>query len=95
MPQTVPAARLTSGRTAEEEFLALICADEQLLRSEFDAIIAAEWPEPTPTRRGGADDAERPHRRERAGAGRDPDRPGPTRARHPGIGGWARQRSPP
>jgi hypothetical protein len=32
-----------------DEFFALICADEQLLQAEFDAIIAAGWP--TPPRR--------------------------------------------
>jgi hypothetical protein len=28
----------------EQEFLDLVCRDENLLRAEFDAIIAAEWP---------------------------------------------------
>lgn len=40
----------------QEEFLALLCADEDLLRAEFDAIVAANWdrprpPRPTPPRR--------------------------------------------
>jgi len=29
-----------------DQFLALVCADEQLLRDEFDAIIADAWPTP-------------------------------------------------
>jgi hypothetical protein len=33
-----------------EEFLALLCADEDLLRAEFDAIVAANWDRPTPPR---------------------------------------------
>ncbi len=32
----------------EEEFLALVCADEELLRAEFEAIIAEEWGTPGP-----------------------------------------------
>jgi hypothetical protein len=30
----------------EEEFLALVYADEELLRAEFDALIAAAWGQP-------------------------------------------------
>lgn len=30
--------------TADEEFLELLCAEEDLLRAKFDAMIAAEWP---------------------------------------------------
>ncbi|MEO6090507.1 MAG: DUF6292 family protein [Umezawaea sp.] len=32
----------------EDEFLALLCEDEEALRAEFDAIIAANWDEPPP-----------------------------------------------
>ena len=28
----------------DEDFVQLVCADEQLLRAEFDAIIDREWP---------------------------------------------------
>jgi hypothetical protein len=31
-------------RTDEEHFLALVCADEEWLRAEFNAIVAAQWP---------------------------------------------------
>jgi hypothetical protein len=34
----------------QEEFLALLCADEDLLRAEFDAIVAANWDRPRPPR---------------------------------------------
>jgi hypothetical protein len=32
-----------------EEFLELLLADEELLRAEFEAIIADEWPGPPPS----------------------------------------------
>ena len=83
-----------STRTVDEQFLDLICSDEDLLRAEFDAIIAAEWPSPPTTtpRRGAA--GERPTSGAHRGAGALGARP-VTRPRHPGIGEWARQRSPP
>jgi hypothetical protein len=92
MPTTRPISE--TARTVEDQFLDLIYGDTDLLAAEFDAIIAAEWPEPPAARPG------------RSGAGRHPDS-GParraadpvrgpvSRPRHPGIGGWARQRSPP
>jgi WS/DGAT/MGAT family acyltransferase len=45
-------AQQSSTRGLEAEFLDLICADEELLRAEFDAIIAAGWPTSPPTVRG-------------------------------------------
>jgi hypothetical protein len=53
---TTPAIGDTAARTVDEQFLALMCSDADLLRAEFDAIIAAEWPSPPPTtpRRGAA-----------------------------------------
>ena len=83
-----------STRTVDEQFLALICSDEDLLQAEFDAIIAAEWPSPPTTtpRRGPADRCPTGDTPGRAYAGDS----GPVaRPRHPGIGGWVRQRSPP
>jgi hypothetical protein len=44
-PDTVEAAAVD---VVDEEFLALICADEELLRAEFDAIITASWGQPRP-----------------------------------------------
>jgi len=35
------ASGLGSAIAAEEEFLAILCAEEDLLRAEFDAIIRA------------------------------------------------------
>ena len=92
MPTTPPTSE--TAWTVEERFLDLIYGDTDLLAAEFDAIIAAEWPEPPADRPG------------RSAAGRHPGN-GPSRRaadpvvgpvsrpRHPGIGGWARQRSPP
>ena len=79
----------------EDQFLELVCADEDLLRTEFEAIITAEWATPPPGRPPGhpARIPSRPTgtRRQRPPRfGRLRQRP-----RHPGIGGWARQRSPP
>ncbi len=91
---TFPTSQHESTLTAEEEFLAIVCSDEDLLRAEFEAILAAEWPSlpPDPP----ADDAavERPpgpaRRQPRGSQARLP-----TRARHPGIDRWSQQRSPP
>lgn len=33
-------------QTLDEEFLSLLCEDEELVRAEFDAIIEANWGEP-------------------------------------------------
>ena len=49
---TTPATGDTTARTVDEQFLDLICNDADLLAAEFDAIIAAEWPEPPPDRPG-------------------------------------------
>jgi len=56
----------------EAEFLALICADEELLRTEFDAIIAEGWGQPAPPT---------PPRRSRCPA--QPAQPGRGRAHGP------------
>jgi hypothetical protein len=45
MPSS-PAAGTRVEPSVEDQFLDLVCADEELLRAEFDAIIAAEWPNP-------------------------------------------------
>jgi len=83
-------------RSVEDQFLDLLLADDELLRAEFDAIIAAEWPSPPSTtspRRGAAHrHPGQPYTHRRGGA---PVAGAVARPRHPGIGGWARQRSPP
>ncbi|WP_338184955.1 hypothetical protein [Jatrophihabitans sp.] len=88
----------TSGQvgtaTIEEEFLAIIASDAEIVRGEFEAIIAAEWPDPPPTEPGGADAVGRPlqgqGRRRAARTGRLLRRP-----RSPGVDGARRERSPP
>ena len=40
---TVPIARNRAG-SLQEEFLELVCGDEELLRAEFDSIIAQDDP---------------------------------------------------
>jgi len=91
---TTPALADTAARTVDEQFLALMCSDEDLLRAEFDAIITAEWPSPPTTtpRRGAAHRQPASHTHRGGGA---PVAGAVARPRHPGIGGWVRQRSPP
>jgi hypothetical protein len=79
----------------DDQFLDLVCADEELLRAEFEAIIAAEWPIPPaappprhPARIPPPPTGTRRPRLPRSGQVSQ-------RPRHPGVGGWARQRSPP
>ena len=90
---TLPAAPNHAAPVLADEFIELVCADEQLLRAEFDAIIAEAWSTPPPSPRSAAGaSASRPDRRERA-TWAPGDRPrGP---RHPGAAEWSRQRSPP
>jgi hypothetical protein len=47
---SAPATSDPAARTVDEQFLDLICNDPDLLAAEFDAIIAAEWPQPPPDR---------------------------------------------
>ncbi len=55
-----PSAR----HSVEEQFLELVYADEALLRAEFDAIVAREWPNRhPPTRPRPASRASGPHPR--------------------------------
>lgn len=80
-------------RAVEEQFVDLIYGDADLLAAEFDAIIAAAWPEPPreiPSRGDGGHPGGGPARR----AG-DPVRGPVSRPWHPGVGALARQRSPP
>lgn len=81
-------------RAVEERFCDLLCSDAELLRAEFDAIIAAEWPDPPPPET----------RRQPARRGPGPEHPGnrsanpltrPDQYRPLGRDAWRRQRSPP
>ncbi len=84
-----------TAQTVDEQFVELICSDEELLLAEFDAIIAAEWPTPPSRlpRRGPGDHPTTPPGdcgSLEAGSGRRTSQP-----RHPGVGAWGRPRSPP
>jgi hypothetical protein len=100
MTTTTDLAVAASTTQTTDEFLELVCADEQLLRAEFDAIIAAQWPGSEP---GPPDDrGPAPVGRGPGGRSDGPSRPGgrerirpDSRPRHPGADEWARQRSPP
>lgn len=80
--------------TVDAEFTELVCSDEELLRMEFEAIIAAEWPtvpiRPPLRRQRGWPSRPAGNAAGRCPLGRVIGRPG-----HPGFGGWARERSPP
>jgi hypothetical protein len=79
-------------RTAERaEFLAIVCADEELLRAEFEAIIENAWGEPpgrVPVR------PARPPADRSAGTA-EPRPPVPGRSDHADDHRAARQRGPP
>jgi hypothetical protein len=49
---TNPGTGGSLARTIDEQFLALMCFNEDLLRAEFDTIITAEWPRPLANRPG-------------------------------------------
>jgi len=81
-------------RTVDEQFMQMICNDEELLVAEFEAIIAAEWPAP-PAHQGEPKATSGLAARQgryliAPFVGGPVSRPG-----HPGVDGWARQRSPP
>jgi hypothetical protein len=83
----------TAPAEATAELAELICADDDFVRAEFAAIVAAEWGTPPPSRPGPrppAPDRRRPTRRPVAGA--EPCSPG--RA-GPASTPRGRQRSPP
>jgi hypothetical protein len=77
--------------TDRDAFLAIVCADDDLVRAEFNAIIDASWGDPPPTRR-----ARQTPPRGRPGRSRlaDPSTPMPRR-HDPHVCASARQRSPP
>ncbi len=82
---------MATSTAVDEQFLELICSDEELLQAEFDAILAAEWPGPPhPTAGGGWTARHRGERLRRAGTriARVRKAPGP-------LNVPARQRSPP
>ncbi|WP_157693020.1 hypothetical protein [Pedococcus dokdonensis] len=83
-----------TARTVEEEFLDLVCADDEFVRAEFDALVAEVWSsrpppaDPSPAARGAGPE-------QQGGPAPSPTRLLGPRPRRPGAGGWRRQRSPP
>ena len=94
MPTSATAAEPTL--VAAEEFLEIVYADDDLVRAEFDAIVAAEWSAPPPDEPAG-DDAVAPAPGWLRPRLTGPNGPGglADRSRRPGIERWLRQRSPP
>jgi hypothetical protein len=93
MVSSTSAIDAAAAPSVDEQFLDLVCDNTDLLGAEFDAIIAAEWPT-RPVDRLGVLTACR-HPGDGAVRWVVDIAHVPTRPRHPGIGGWARQRSPP
>lgn len=78
-------------RTVDETFLDLVTRDDDLVRAEFDALIAASWDAPPPPPPAAPAPADRPP------GWPEPSHPGPPRLadrRRPGRR-VSRQRSPP
>ena len=94
MTACIPEATRATVTSELDEFLGLLCADEELLQAEFEAIVAAAWPLP-------------PDRRAVVGRWHVGPTGGPAPSvvhvrdvqpavdSRPGVGEWARQRSPP
>lgn len=77
-------------RSTREWFVELMCADDEWLRAEFDAIVAANFDDPPPSPR-----PQRPFRPQPSLPGR-PRGPKPRRATsRPVVRVPVRQRSPP
>src|SRR5438309_1929527 len=84
---------ISDAAVVEQRFLDVICDDPDLLRAEFDAIVAGEWPEPpVPTPR-----REPAYGRPRRGGRGMRWRAARIGAEMRDFGGqtWRRQRSPP
>ena len=92
---TTSSAVQASASTVDDQFLAVVCDDPDLLEAEFEAIIAAEWPDLPPTR------PARRHARvppvpERSGEPWRPSGPDREPVGRRDVAGWAApQRSPP
>jgi hypothetical protein len=86
----------------DEQFLDLVCSDEDLLRAEFDAIIAAGWPSTATARPPDRPPGPRPPAPDPPGRGPGANPTpvasgGPRASRRPvrQAPGWDRPRSPP
>jgi hypothetical protein len=49
MSAMLAAGQVDLPRCTDADFIDVVCADEDLLRAEFEAIVAATWPEPPST----------------------------------------------
>jgi len=86
-------ATISAAPPVEHAFIDLVCQDEQLLRAEFDALIAESWqtpPGPVPP----APPRRPPPSTPPSSAMTVDGRPTPTQ-HVPDAEGWQRQRAPP
>ena len=88
---TLQQPALAPDQAVHEQFLALLCQDEQLLRAEFEDLIAASWPTRS-RRRPSPGSAASPRAQPPRGPGSQPA-PQPPGRREPRA--QARQRAPP
>jgi hypothetical protein len=85
---------VAAAEVVEEEFLAIVYADEELLRAEFDAIIATSWSQPGQPARPGRTPRPTPTEQpRREGVDSVAGLAGPQH--YPGDEGRSRQRGPP
>jgi len=91
-PAGAPAAPTSTDRTTDDAFLDLVCRDEELVRAEFDALIAASWHLPPPPPPAAPRPADRPPGWPVAPA---PGPPPMSRRSAPSGARFNRQRSPP
>ncbi len=87
---TLQQPALAPDQAVHEQFLALLCQDEQLLRAEFEDLIAASWP--TRSRRLPPPGAASPRAQPPRGPGSQPAPQPPGRCE---PRAQARQRAPP
>jgi hypothetical protein len=80
--------------STDDQFLELLCADEDLIRAEFDAIVAAAWPGTPPELPG-----DKPPAGDSGGcpaaSARTAEPRLPSRRQHASTSRRRRQRSPP
>jgi hypothetical protein len=94
VPAPQPDVEVAAADVVEEEFLAIVYADEELLRAEFDAIIATSWGQPgQPARPGRTPQPAPPEQPRRQAVDRGAGPAGPQH--YPGGEGRSRQRAPP
>jgi hypothetical protein len=82
---------VNDSRAVDSAFIDLLCQDDDLVRAEFDALVAASWHLPPPLPPAAPRPADQPPSRSWPAAREAP----PTAGRRPIGAGLRHQRSPP